>query len=99
MSAITLINQTTDTTVEFHLSHGAGEVIRIGIHPGGRANVPTTPRVIDEHNDDEIPTAQEWQAYAILNGITTPKVQTSDPNATITVLAGNNDDGFTLTVS
>lgn len=96
---MTLVNETTDATAEFHLSHGAGEIVRIGIHPGGRATVPTTPRVIDEHNDSEIPTAQEWQVYAIVNGITTQRVQIGDPNATIAATADHDGAGFTLTVS
>lgn len=99
MSAITLVNETTDATAEFHLSHGPGEIVRIGIHPGGRANVPTTPRVIDEYNDREVPTAQEWTTWAIVNGITTQRVQIADPNATIAVIADHEGAGFTLTVS
>lgn len=54
--------------------------------------------VVDEHNNTEISTAQQWTAYAIINGITMPTVTVTDPNATITATAGNSGD-FTLVVS
>lgn len=55
--------------------------------------------VVDEHNNATVSTAQQWTIYAIVNGITTQSVMTSDPNATITLAADNNDDGFSLVVS
>ena len=54
--------------------------------------------VVDENNDTEISTAQQWTVYAIINGITTQTVTVTDPNATVTAVA-NNGDGFTLVVS
>jgi len=55
--------------------------------------------VVDENNDSEISTAQQWTVYAIVNGITTQTLTVTDPNATITAAAGNSGDGFTLVVS
>lgn len=55
--------------------------------------------VVDENNSGQIPTAQQWQAYAIVNGITTQTVTTANPNATITAVADNAGGSFTLVVS
>ncbi len=64
---------------------------------------PGTPvvvvTVVDEHNDVVISTAQQWTVYAIADGITTGSVTVTNPNATITLVADNNDDSFTLQVS
>ncbi len=64
---------------------------------------PGTPiqivTVVDEHNDALISTAQQWQCYAIVNGITTSTVTINDPNGTVTLVSDNNDDAFTLVVS
>ncbi|HEX2832578.1 MAG TPA: hypothetical protein VHW00_06165 [Thermoanaerobaculia bacterium] len=64
---------------------------------------PGTPtqivQVVDEHNNTIVITAQEWSVYAIVNGITTPNVTITDPNATVTVRQDDNDAGFTLVVS
>ncbi|QSQ25767.1 hypothetical protein JY651_12885 [Pyxidicoccus parkwayensis] len=55
--------------------------------------------VVDEHNTASVTTVQQWECYAIVNGITTETVQVKDPNAVISATQDNNDDGFTLTVS
>jgi hypothetical protein len=64
---------------------------------------PGTPvqiiTVADEHNNSIVSTAQQWECYAIVNGITTERVLTTNPNATFTLTADNNDDSYTLTVS
>jgi hypothetical protein len=64
---------------------------------------PGTPvqiiTVVDEHNNTVVSTAQQWQCYAIANGITTQTVTLTNPNATITLTADNNDENFILTVS
>lgn len=55
-------------------------------------------KVVDEHNIESVSTLQQWDVYAIINGITTLAVRTNDPDATITAVADNNDDGFAVTV-
>ncbi|NUP07805.1 MAG: hypothetical protein HOW73_17290 [Polyangiaceae bacterium] len=64
--------------------------------PGTPVQIVT---VVDEHNNTPISTAQQWQCYAIVNGITTGTVSTTNPNATFTVVADNNDLGFMIVVS
>lgn len=68
-----------------------------------KLTMPGTPvqivTVVDEHNNSPISTVQQWTCYAIVNGITTATVTTSDPNATISILADNNDDAFRLAAS
>lgn len=57
--------------------------------------------VTDSFQTKTVQTAQEWMAYAIVNGITTETVRTTNPAATITVIAdpGIMQDGyFTLQV-
>lgn len=54
--------------------------------------------VVDEHNNTTVGTAQQWSIYAIINGITTPNVVITDPNATVTALQ-DSEGGFTLMVS
>jgi hypothetical protein len=101
MSAITLVNSITAAVAsiaEFQLFQGINRIARIGVHAGGRATVPTTSDVVDENNNSEIPTAQMWTVYAIVNGITTQTVTFTDPNAKITAVAGNSD-GFAIVVS
>lgn len=111
MSAITLINDvpsSTSPSAEFRVSQGTHQIARIGVHAGGRASIPTISQpgtpveivpIVDENNNAEVNTAQPWTIYAIVNGITTPTVAVTNPNATVTVTPDNNDDGFTLTVS
>ena len=99
MSAIQFVNQVLSSiapSAEFHLFQGQNQIARIGVHAGGSASVPA--RVVDEHNDEPVHTAQEWTIYAIVNGITTQSVTTTDPNAIVT-LRQDNDEGFSLTVS
>ena len=55
--------------------------------------------MVDENNNSEISTAQIWTVYAIVNGITSDTVTITNPNATVTAVAGNNGDGFTIVVS
>jgi hypothetical protein len=57
--------------------------------------------VVDEHNTASVSTAQQWQVYAIVNGITTSTVTINNPNATITAVAENRDseEGYELVVS
>ncbi|MCY1020184.1 hypothetical protein [Pyxidicoccus sp. MSG2] len=64
--------------------------------PGSPVQIVT---VVDEHNNTTVSTAQQWQCYAIADGITTATVTITDPNATITVTPDNNDESYTLTVS
>jgi hypothetical protein len=64
--------------------------------PGTPVQIVT---VVDEHNNTTVSTAQQWQCYAIANGITTQTVTITDPNATITLTPDNDDESFTLTVS
>ena len=83
-SAIVLEN-TWENSVQFKLS---------------RPNSPVQiVKVVDEHNNVSISTAQQWTIYAIVNGITTENVETVNPNATITLLSDNNREGFLLKVS
>lgn len=56
-------------------------------------------RVVDEHNTDKVSTAQQWEVYAIINGITTTIKPTNNPSADVTALQDNNDDGFFLQVT
>ncbi len=44
-------------------------------------------------------SAQRWSVHAVVNGITSAPVVTTNPNATITVAQGSNVDNFTLVVS
>lgn len=53
--------------------------------------------VVDEHNNEVVSTMQQWEIYAIVNGITTGTAAFSDPNATVT-LTDNGDDAYALTV-
>lgn len=59
---------------------------------------PGTPfqvvTVVDEHNTAPVTTVQQWECYAIVNGITTATVTITDPNAVVTLLA--EEDGYTL---
>jgi hypothetical protein len=64
--------------------------------PGSPMQIVT---VVDEHNNTQVSTAQQWQCYAIANGITTPTVTVTDPDATITAVANNGGDGATLIIS
>jgi hypothetical protein len=98
MSAIVFSNAVASsiaTTAEFRLFSGVHQIARVGVHAGGSAIVPT---VVDEDNDGQVNTMQEWTAYAIVNGITTPTVTVANPNARLTLSADNAGGGFTLTV-
>lgn len=55
--------------------------------------------VVNEHNAKFVSTRKQWSCYAIVNGITTASVTTTNPDATITLVADNNDDAFHLVVS
>lgn len=55
--------------------------------------------VVDAYDELPVSTAQQWQIFAIVNGMTTPSVQTTNPDATITVYPDTDDDNYTLTVS
>ncbi|MEQ8279996.1 MAG: hypothetical protein RMA76_42635 [Deltaproteobacteria bacterium] len=62
-----------------------------------RDNSPLqTARVVSEHNTLAISTAQEWEVYAIVDGITTQPLFVDDPNAVINLLKDNNDSGYYL---
>ncbi|NUP07804.1 MAG: hypothetical protein HOW73_17285 [Polyangiaceae bacterium] len=62
--------------------------------PGSPVQVLT---VVDEHNTISLSTAEQWQCYAIVNGITTATVTINSPSAVVTLTADTNDDGFILT--
>jgi hypothetical protein len=64
--------------------------------PGSPVQIVT---VVDEHNNTVVSTAQQWQCYAIANGITTQTVTLANPNGSITITPDNNDENFILTVS
>ncbi|HEX5753102.1 MAG TPA: hypothetical protein VFZ09_43275 [Archangium sp.] len=53
--------------------------------------------VVDEHNQTSVSTAQQWQCYAIVNGITTATVEFKGPNARVT-LTSDGDDSYALAV-
>jgi hypothetical protein len=58
--------------------------------------------VTDSFQTKTLQTAQEWTAYAIVNGITTGTVTTTNPGATITAVADTSarqEGDFTLEVS
>lgn len=58
--------------------------------------------VTDSFQTKTVETAQEWMAYAVINGITTDTVRTTNPDATITVVVDTStlEQGcFTLVVS
>lgn len=58
--------------------------------------------VTDSFQMKTVETAQEWTAYAIVNGITTGTVTITNPDATITVVADTSTQAegyFTLVVS
>lgn len=58
--------------------------------------------VTDSFETKTVETAQQWTAYAIINGITTDTVTTTNPDATITAVVDTStlDQGyFTLVVS
>jgi hypothetical protein len=98
MSAIQLVNDvpaSTAPSAEFLIHQGHNRIARLGVHAGSSASVPL---VVDENNDGQVTTAQEWTVYAIVNGITTPNVTIADPNATVMLREGNTE-GFFLTVS
>lgn len=102
MSAITLINAITETpqvSAEFSIFQGGNCIARVPVHAGGQARVPTTTHPVDDPNDPVVQTAEQWEAWAIINGITTERVTITDPNATITASGNNNDDGYSLVVS
>lgn len=63
--------------------------------PGAPMQIVT---VVDQHNSVQVSTAQQWQAFAIANGITTMPVTITDPDAVITLTA-NADDSYSLTVA
>lgn len=90
------MNQVSSSTAEFHVYEGGTRIARIGVHAGGTASVPVT--VVDEGNGGSVNTAQEWMVYAIVNGIMTASVSTTNPNATVTLRDGNTR-GFFLAVS
>lgn len=97
MSAIRLVNEvpaSTAPSAEFRIYQRQNQIARIGVHAGSSASVPL---VVDENNGDGVGTAQEWQSYAIVNGITTQTLTITNPNATITL---QEDSGvFSLTLS
>jgi hypothetical protein len=102
MSAITLVNSiSTDvaSAVEFRLFQGSHQIAGVGVHAGGQVTIPTGTTVVDENNNSEISTAQVWTVYAIANGITTPTLTVTDPNATITAVARDSGEVFTIVVS
>lgn len=53
---------------------------------------------VEANGNVPISTVQQWTAYAIINGITTPNVTITNPDAAI-VLVQNTDGGFALEVS
>ena len=102
MSAITLVNSITAavaSAAEFRLFQRSHQIARVGVHAGGQATIPTSLTVVDENNNSEIPTAQIWTVYAIVNGITTQTLTVTDPNATITAVVGDSGEGFAIVVS
>jgi hypothetical protein len=64
--------------------------------PGSPMQIVT---VVDEHNNTTVSTAQQWQCYAIANGITTATVTITNPNSVITITPDNDDESFSITVS
>jgi hypothetical protein len=63
--------------------------------PGSPLQIVT---VVDEHNSTQVSTAEQWQCYAIANGITTATVTVTDPNATITVVEHHAGESVALEV-
>jgi hypothetical protein len=55
--------------------------------------------VVDKNNTVTVSTAQQWDIYAIIDGITTQTVRTDNPGATITAVQDANEDGYALVVS
>ena len=55
--------------------------------------------IVDPNNKALIPTEEPLTVQAIVNGITTPMMTITDPNATVTAIADNNVDAFTLSGS
>jgi hypothetical protein len=103
MSAIKLVNQVPASdapSAEFRLTQGAQQIARIGIAAGGSATVPTSGSwQVHESESGSVNTMGQWAVFAIVNGITTQAVTTTDPNATITLAADNNESAFSLSVS
>lgn len=57
----------------------------------------TSVTVVDEHNQTIVSTAQQWQVYAIVNGITTATVEFKGPDARVTLTA-DADENYVLAV-
>lgn len=91
MSAIKLVNHVAIAVAEFRLYQGDHQVARVGVHYGGEASIPTS-------RDGEVGTVQSWSIYAIVEGITTPAVTLTDPNATVTAVRNVDDQGCSLVV-
>ena len=106
MPAITLINDVPSSvapSAEFFVFQNGERVARVTVHAGGTASIPTTssspdPAVIDESGGPVV-TAQQWQAYAIINGITTETVIFTNPAATVIAAVEADGGGFVLAVS
>lgn len=55
-------------------------------------------KVLDNHNVAYISTEQKWAIKAVVDGITTLEVETTNPDAIIEAVENNNDRGFSLRV-
>jgi len=53
---------------------------------------------VDANAEQNISTVQQWTVYAIVNGITTPAVTFTRPDATIVLKRNNDEEGFVLDV-
>jgi hypothetical protein len=100
MSAITLMNAVDFSNApmaEFHVLNGKREIAHVGVAALGSATIPTTTAA---RNSEPVVgmTAEEWSAYAIINGITTPVVKTSNANARLTLTAWD-DGGYRIVVA
>ncbi|MFL6214205.1 MAG: hypothetical protein ACJ74J_09980 [Blastocatellia bacterium] len=90
--SVRLINS-APSAAEFHIEGNNAAATKIQVHGGGEAIYPTSTT-----GTTEISTAQQWTLYAIINGITTSAVETTDPDATIK-LVPDNHNGYFLEVS
>jgi hypothetical protein len=76
-SEIRLVNQiplAVAPIAEFRIFQHDSLIARIGVHSGGQATIPATAE-------------PPWQAFAIVNGVTSATVTIANPNATVTAYA------------
>jgi hypothetical protein len=86
-SVLVFVNHLPNHVVDFQLFEGRTQIARLGIHPGGSAQLPITT------------TTKPWTVFATAGGISAPSVTVRNPNATITAVPNGNGKGFTLSVT